>query len=473
MVNFKDLVKKKKSVDVTDLTKLFESFDRHASHTDLRPTQEQALQELTARRKERDIILKISTGSGKTAIALIYLQSYMEERALPVVYLCPTIQLVEQVYQEALKLGIKAVVYSGGETYPPADGTLAKAIIISTYDKLFNAKTTFDRADVKLRPCAIALDDAHAGVEEIREAFTLRIHADELYLKLQKLIDSPCKDYQPGIWAAILNTDPNASLEVPYWIWRPIISEVQALLESHSKDDNFIFVWPFLRDILKWCRCIISARGIEIIPDILPVNKSSAFSEAEHRLFMSATLADDTVLIRELGCDISAARKPVLPKADKGIGERMVLVPSLVNKKLNREWIMKVCGAYSKKFRVVVLSPNGKLARDWESVGAKVVPGDEVSRTVEQLKDSSSGNQFVVFVQRYDGINLPDDACRILVLDGMPYGEGITDRYDSSLTSKAGGVRNRIIYRIEVGTVVILKIGHRKEVYTKVFSRIK
>ena len=132
MVNFKNLITKKTSVDVTDLIKLFESFDRHASHTDLRPIQQQALEELTKRRDERDLILKISTGSGKTAIALIYLQSFMEEQGRPVLYLCPTLQLVEQVRQEAVKLGIKAAVYVGGETYPPLDGATSKAVIIST-----------------------------------------------------------------------------------------------------------------------------------------------------------------------------------------------------------------------------------------------------------------------------------------------------------------------------------------------------
>lgn len=30
----------------------------------------------------------------------------------------------------------------------------------------------------------------------------------------------------------------------------------------------------------------------------------------------------------------------------------------------------------------------------------------------------------------------------------------------------------RVIYRISVNTIIVLKIGHRKEVYTKVFSRL-
>jgi hypothetical protein len=70
---------------------------------------------------------------------------------------------------------------------------------------------------------------------------------------------------------------------------------------------------------------------------------------------------------------------------------------------------------------------------------------------VESLKDTSGTSRLVVFSQRYDGIDLPDKACRVLVIDGMPIGEGILDRLDSSTSGFAGGTRNRLIYRIEQG----------------------
>lgn len=451
MVNFKNLVKKRRTIDVTNLLDLFNSLDRHTSHIELRPAQEQALCALTERRIGRDHILKVSTGAGKTSVGLIYLLSHMEEKEEPVVYLCPTVQLVEQVQEEAIKLGIPAVVYPAKETYPDADGTSGKAVIICTYAKLFNAKTTFDRTDVHLRPCAIVLDDAHAGVEEVRDKFTLRITESLLLKKLQNLFDATCANFRPGIWPNIVAEDPCASLEVPYWIWKPLVSEVHKLLMPHAEEDSFIFVWPFLRDLLKWCRCIVSGTCIEIIPDILPVHKSEAYTEATHRLFMSATLADDSVLIREIGCDISAARKPILPKKDYGLGERMVLVPSLIDKKLNRAYVMNLCAKLSQRVNVVVLSPSGKMAREWETVGAKVVLKDNVSSAVRDLKNPTSGVRFVVFAQRYDGVDLPDNACRVLVIDGMPYGEGITDKYDSGLKSVPGGIRNLLIYRIEQG----------------------
>jgi len=175
MVDFKKHVSRKINRDFTNLVSLFDSLDRQTSHIELRTVQQGALRILSERRLERDLILKISTGTGKTTVGLLYLWSFMEEKHQPVVYLCPTTQLCEQVNVEAEKIGLKSVIYPAGQPHPDVEGIRGKAIIICTYDKLFNAKTTFDRSDVALRPNAIVLDDAHAGVEEIRDCFTLHI----------------------------------------------------------------------------------------------------------------------------------------------------------------------------------------------------------------------------------------------------------------------------------------------------------
>jgi len=64
MIDFSKLVEKKRVVDVSDPIRLFDSLDRQASHTTLRPLQHEVLDEIRKRRNERDIILKMSTGAG-------------------------------------------------------------------------------------------------------------------------------------------------------------------------------------------------------------------------------------------------------------------------------------------------------------------------------------------------------------------------------------------------------------------------
>ena len=451
MVDFRKHVSKKRDIDFTNLVSLFDSLDRQTSHIELRTVQQDALRILSERRLERDLILKISTGTGKTAVGLLYLWSFMEEKHLHVVYLCPTTQLCEQVRAEAEKLGLKSVIYPANQPHPDVEGIRGKAIIICTYDKLFNAKTTFDRSDVMLRPYAIVLDDAHAGVEEIRNCFTLHILNSSVREQLVKVLDGPCAEYKLSIWNDIKNEDPNQLMEIPYWIWKPLLPQIEQIVGSQANDDKLQFIIPHIRDILRRCRCVVSGAAVEMIPDILPVHKSPAYDKAKHRLFMSATLADDSVLVRELGCDISAAENPVTPANDRGMGERMVLAPSLVDSTLDRKWVMSLCGSLSKKLNVVVLSPSEPKAREWESFGAQICLGNDVKKAVEGLKDTSGTPCFVVFAQRYDGIDLPDKSCRVLVIDGMPLGEGILDRLDSSTSGFAGGTRNRLIYRIEQG----------------------
>ena len=94
MVDFGKLVGRAPQVAVTDPVKLFASLDRKGSHTTLRPAQVQALELLHQRRAERDHVLKLGTGVGKSSVALLYLKSYMVETKRPGVYLCPTRQLV-------------------------------------------------------------------------------------------------------------------------------------------------------------------------------------------------------------------------------------------------------------------------------------------------------------------------------------------------------------------------------------------
>lgn len=219
-----------------------------------------------------------------------------------------------------------------------------------TYDKLFNAKTTFDQADVLIRPVAIVLDDTHAGVEEIRDAFTLRVPEGELFLRLLKILNDGCSKLNPSAWRDIRDRDYARSLEIPYWVWKPLLPPIEEAISVAAKQaDELQFVWPYLQDILRWCRCIVSGRGLEIVPDILPVYKSQAYHVAPHRLFMSATLADDSVLVRELGCSNESAKAPVLPSNDRGLGERMVLAPSLVSAALDRRWVMGICRQLAEK----------------------------------------------------------------------------------------------------------------------------
>jgi hypothetical protein len=386
----------------------------------------------------------------KRLLGCFILLGHMKLTKAPAVYLCPTTQLINQVLEEARKLGIAAFEYPSKERYPNTACVHGSAIIVCTYEKMFNARTTFHRQDVNITPCAIVIDDAHAGAELVRKQFTLTLHG-EIYHELLNLFEASCQQYDRSRWKDILSGDPSALLEVPHWIWADQSNAVHDALHPHAEEGEFPFVWPYLQNILPLCRCVISGAGIEIAPEILPTNHVKSFSQANHRLFMSATLADDSLLTREFGVSREAASSPILPPSDRGLGERMILAPSLVNPDLDREYCINLCAELAKLHNVVVLTSSKELAADWVNFGARYFVGETFSEGVMQLRNPSSGLKFAVFAQRYDGVDLPDDACRVLVIDGIPYGSSLIDKQDHQMVLSPGGVRNRTIFRIEQG----------------------
>lgn len=449
MVDFKKLVPKKSGKRPTDPLVLFKSLDRKASHISLREPQTEALRALHHRRAERDHVVKMPTGTGKSAVGLLYLLSQMLETGRPVVYLCPTVQLVDQVLVEATRIGIEAAGYPAGERWPDQRCLAGEALIVCTYDKLFNAKSTFDRSELRILPAALVLDDSHSGVEEVRDAFTLSCTAPESYEALLSVVEPIARAYSSIDWDDVRSGRPDVVMEIPYWSWRSIVDEVRKALDRFSETEEFLFTWPYLRDALRWCRCVLSAGSVEIAPLVPLVERVRAFTQTDHRLFMSATLTDDSVLVRELGCAVEAAMKAIVPTSEAGLGERMVLAPFLLSPSLDRPWTIRWCKSISVRYNVVVLCSSEKQARDWAALGATLALGSEVPSAVERLKTGEL--RFVVFAQRYDGIDLPDDSCRVLVIDGVPFGSGVVDRVDSANPGLPGGVRNRTLNRIEQG----------------------
>jgi replicative superfamily II helicase len=57
------------------------------------------------------VVLKLHTGGGKTLVGLLMAQSTLNETGEPVLYLAPTVQLVNQTLEKAKAHGIAAVAY--------------------------------------------------------------------------------------------------------------------------------------------------------------------------------------------------------------------------------------------------------------------------------------------------------------------------------------------------------------------------
>src|SRR5260370_10597465 len=145
---------------------------------------------------------------------------------------------------------------------------------------------------------------------------------------------------------------------------------------------------------------------------------------------MSATVTNDAFLVKGLGLTADVITSPLVDRNEKWSGEKMVLIPSLISSELNREAMISVFAPESdkRKYGRVVLTPSFQIANEWRAAGALVADKKTIYSYIEALK-SGYFDKTLAIANRYDGIDLPDRACRILILDSKPYSETLVDRW--------------------------------------------
>jgi hypothetical protein len=443
MFNFKSLSSAPKSDAPGTFGELFSQLDRKATHISLRPVQASALAALEKQSNERDLVIKLSTGSGKTVVGLVYAEMMRRRyKGDPVVYLCPTTQLVDQVLQSGHAIGVPVSTFPGKGL--PYEALAGESVLVCTYDRVFNAKSTFETNSV--RPSCIVLDDVHAGVERVRACYTVKV-PDACFEQFRAMLRPLCEGTDPATWRGIEANAVDSRYEVPYWVWANVHAQVAKLLDQHQDDHELLFRWGNISRYLELARVCISGQAGEISLPVAAVEEMAAYSSAKHRLFMSASIKDGSSFITDLNCDPQAFKRIIEPLEDEGAGERMMLVTSLISSDASKQQIAAACKDLSMSTNVVVLTSSAAQATEWVTSGAKLSQRKDVDPAIEALK-ASSGN-YAVFAQRFDGVDLPDDACRVLVIDGVPAGDRLCDKVDASRQKDSPEYDVRTVNRFE------------------------
>ncbi len=225
MVDFEKLRTKKKAVEVFEPSEIFRRLPKPAGINDLYTSQAEVLQSWFGRRNERDVVLKLHTGGGKTLVGLLVGQSTLNETKEPVLYLTPTVQLVDQTMEKARAHGVSAVRYETGQPLND-DFVNAKAMMVATCKALFNGRSKFGirGGSQPLSAAAVMLDDAYAAFSVVRESFTLEVDSSEdrdRYLSLAALFRKAFKDANRlGTFDDVVSGADYGVLEIPYWAWR-------------------------------------------------------------------------------------------------------------------------------------------------------------------------------------------------------------------------------------------------------------
>lgn len=401
-------------------------------------------------RNEKNVILKMNTGSGKTVVGLIMLQSCLNEEKGPAIYVVPDNYLVKQVVDEAKRLGISVTEDKDDYNY-----SNSKAILVTSIQTIVNGYSYFGMRESGNYPIgSIIIDDVHACMDKIIGQFMIKINAEtDAYKELIDIFSSSLKDYNPRNYIDIVEMkDCRKNMLVPYWEWQRQQDNIYRILTKYNNSDNtaIYFGLPLIERGLETCDCIITASAIEISPKGIDLDKISSLQEASRRIFMSATLADDSVFVSALGLAEKDMKNIITPENANDIGDRLVIFPKYVNSDISEIEIKGKVEEIAEKYNVVILVPSFSRAKFWDKKGLRTATKDNIDQIVEVLKRGKHIGK-VIFVNRYDGIDLPGDACRMLVIDGLPPLNSIKDRYIQSVAPQSTILLREQVQRIEQG----------------------
>lgn len=455
----------KPKIKETNPLEIFNRLVKEKEKGFLRSQQEKILRKwMEEFQDKKDTIVKLHTGEGKTLVGLLMLQSSINAGFGSAIYLCPNKYLVKQTVEEAKSFGIPVVTVSDlGDL--PLKFLNSEAILVATCQKMFNGRSVFgvigsDRDTIKIG--SLVMDDSHTCLDIIRDTFSIKIPKKQnggnnpVYQKLWSLFEDALMRQEIGTCIDI-KENSEAHMAVPFWNWNEKIRSVIEILQENKDKKGLVFAWDLIKNKLPYSTCIFSGKELEISPRLVPIEMIPSFSKAKRRIFLSATLTEDAFLIRDLDIDRTSIENPLTLEDETYSGERMILIPTLVNPLFTRDIIIEWISRYSEKhgdFGVVSLIPSLKHAEDWKSEGAIIATKDNLEQTIRELKNSIEkkiARSPIILVNRYDGIDLPDDTCRVLCLDSIPTYASLKDKYTQAVRPDSHIIRRQLAQRIEQG----------------------
>jgi hypothetical protein len=123
--------------------------------------------------------------------------------------------------------------------------------------------------------------------------------------------------------------DARRVMRVTYWAFEQQFSKVLDILSNWGEKPQF--VWPLVKEYLRFARCFVSGAKVSFSFPCLPMDVLPSFCNAKRRIYLTATLARDEILVSDLGAEPAALSSPVSPQQVSDLGDRMIVVPQIAN----------------------------------------------------------------------------------------------------------------------------------------------
>ena len=368
--------------------------------------------------RTNDLAVVLNTGAGKTLVGLLIVKSLVNELRRQVVYACSSIQLIKQTATKALGYGLPVTTYYDGAFSADGFYQRAEAPCVTTYQALFNGKTRFNRDEVG----AVVFDDAHEAEHILRDQFSLTISDRDLPESYRRILDLFVPFHNSvglaSSYAEVCDGKSRRQFFVPPFEIRRTLAELRRILLDSGLQEikSTMFAWEHIRDHEDLCCLLISGGEITLTPPVLPVKVLPYFRKGVRRIYLSATLKAPDSFVRSFG------RHPdeiVAPSTPAGECERLILIPSIVDGiDDDIETAKEVLG----NRKALILVPNSFQTNKWNDISHST-DRQNVPEAVEAFRKADPPEKLTL-AARYDGIDLPGETCRMMVLDGLPKGPG-------------------------------------------------
>lgn len=422
----------------------------------LRPGQKLVLEKYAARHLTTlDLAIEMPTGEGKTLVALL-IADYALDRGKSVAYLTGTRQLAERVEDEAAKLGLEAVRFASRD-YGGAkldDYHQAHAVGVMNYWVYFNSRPVPQPADV------LIFDDAHLAEQPLSGMQTLRIPdgagpARELYRTICDLVVAHTDAY-PGLRAmrdgtAMPSTPPEL---LSFSDWAAISPAARAAIEqsAYVEDGEMKYVWPRIRENLNHCGVLIGSSGVEIRPYHPPTTLNSGYSQAKQRIYLSATLGSMDDLQRRVGSATIVRLTPDQALPDGATGERQLILNPSSDQPFDDavlDWALEQVKAAGG--RAAWLCSSHAEADTLQGVLTNLdQPVFRLRAGDDEMVDTwiRAGAGHLVAAGRYDGLDLPGDICKLVIITRVPQASSEFERFVVAYLGDASYMRHRVGQRV-------------------------
>jgi Type III restriction enzyme, res subunit len=400
-----------------------------------------------------DVALELPTGSGKTLVGLLIAEWRRLRLGERTAFVCPTNQLARQAHAKAAGYGIETVLLIGpSENWRPADTsrfTQSRAVAITNYNHIFNRTP-------RIEPQALIMDDAHTAEGPVADRWSLRLGREdcrEAYFAALTAISSELADHERR---ALLDDDLDPAQRSAISVLLPdatrrASAELARTIPEHVDGRNEWYAWDAIDSSLETCIVYAAWSQILIRPFIAPTFAQDAFVGANQRVYLSATLGAGGELERSFARS-AVHRIPQPADWDReGSGRRYILAPGAAHDGSEaNELIRQIVDCIG---RVLLLAPSDyRLERAAEVLlpeGLTELGSADIEESLDPFV--SNPRAALELANRYDGIDLPGQACRLIILSGLPSGTHLQERFLFDVLGARHVLAERIRTRITQG----------------------